>query len=277
MAFLSGKKILVTGVISNRSIAYGIARAARREGAEIALTYQNERFRERVTDMAKELGSALALPCEVTRDEEIDALFETLKGRWDGLDGLVHAIAFAPREAIEGDFLEGISRSAFAAAHDISSYSFVALAKAALPMMRGRRAAMLTLSYLGSERVVPNYNTMGLAKASLEAAVRYMAASLGPQGIRVNGISAGPIKTLAAAGIGGFGKILKFVEQNAPLRRNVTTDEVGNVAAFLLSDLASAVTGEILHVDSGFSHVVAGLAENTSQPATAASAPDSPA
>ena len=278
MAFLSGKKILVTGVISNRSIAYGIARAARREGAEIALTYQNERFRERVVDMARELGSALALPCEVTSDAEIDKLFETLKDRWDGLDGLVHAIAFAPREAIEGDFLEGISRSAFAAAHDISAYSFAALAKAALPMMRGRPAAMLTLSYLGAERVVPNYNTMGLAKASLEAAVRYMAASLGPQGIRVNGISAGPIKTLAAAGIGGFGKILKFVEQNAPLRRNVTTDEVGNVAAFLLSDLASAVTGEILHVDSGFSHVVAGLAENTSQPATAAaSAPDSPA
>ena len=276
MAFLSGRKILVTGVISNRSIAYGIAKAARRQGAEIALTYQNERFRERVTDMAKELGSELALPCEVTRDEEIAKLFETLRARWDGLDGLVHAIAFAPREAIEGDFLEGISRSAFATAHDISSYSFAALAKGALPMMRGRQAAMLTLSYLGAERVVPNYNTMGLAKASLEAAVRYLAASLGPQGIRVNGISAGPIKTLAAAGIGGFGKILKFVEQNAPLRRNVTTDEVGNVAAFLLSDLASAVTGEIVHVDSGFSHVVAGLADVAAQPATA-SAPDSPA
>jgi enoyl-[acyl-carrier protein] reductase I len=265
MALLSGKKILVTGVISNRSIAFGIAKAARREGAEIALTYQNERFKDRVTEMAKELGSGLALPCEVTSDAEIQALFEQLGKQWDGLDGLVHAIAFAPREAIEGDFLGGVSRQAFATAHDISSYSFAALAKAALPMMR-KNAALLTLTYLGAERVVPNYNTMGLAKASLEAAVRYMAASLGPQGIRVNGISAGPIKTLAAAGIGGFSKILKFVEQNAPLRRNVTTEEVGNVAAFLLSDLASAMTGEILYVDSGFSHVVAGI-DVTSSPA----------
>jgi enoyl-[acyl-carrier protein] reductase I len=265
MGMLTGKKILVTGVISNRSIAFGIAKAARREGAEIALTYQNERFKDRVTEIATELGSGLALPCEVTSDQEIQALFEQLGKQWDGLDGLVHAIAFAPREAIEGDFLGGISRQAFATAHDISSYSFAALAKAALPMMR-KNAALLTLTYLGAERVVPNYNTMGLAKASLEAAVRYMAASLGPQGIRVNGISAGPIKTLAAAGIGGFSKILKFVEQNAPLRRNVTTEEVGNVAAFLLSDLASAMTGEILYVDSGFSHVVAGI-DVTSSPA----------
>ena len=258
MAFLSGKKILVTGVISNRSIAYGIAKAARREGAEIALTYQNERFRERVTEMAKELGSDLALPCEVTSDAEIENLFGELRKHWGTLDGLVHAIAFAPREAIEGDFLQGISREAFATAHDISSYSFAALAKAALPHL-GKNASLVTLTYLGAERVVPNYNPMGLAKASLEAAVRYMAASLGPQGIRVNGISAGPIKTLAAAGIGGFSKILKFVEQNAPLRRNVSLEEVGNVASFLLSDLASGVTGEILHVDSGFSHVVAGI------------------
>ncbi len=258
MAFLTGKKILVTGVISTRSIAFGIAKAARREGAEIALTYQNERFKDRVTDMAKELGSGLALPCEVTSDPEIERLFEQLKAQWGGLDGLVHAIAFAPREAIEGDFLEGVSRQAFATAHDISSYSFAALAKAALPLLKPN-ASLVTLTYLGAERVVPNYNTMGLAKASLEAAVRYMAASLGPKGFRVNGISAGPIKTLAAAGIGGFSKILKFVEQNAPLRRNVTTEEVGNVAAFLLSDLAAGVTGEILHVDSGFSHVVAGI------------------
>ena len=277
MGFLQGRRILVTGMLSNRSIAYGIAKSCRREGAELAFTYQGEGVRDRVTDLAKEFGTDLVFPCDVADDGQIDALFAALSKRWDGLDGLVHAIAFAPREAIEGDFLEGISRSAFAAAHDISAYSFAALATAALPMMRGRPAAMLTLSYLGSERVVPNYNTMGLAKASLEAAVRYMAASLGPQGIRVNGISAGPIKTLAAAGIGGFGKILKFVEQNAPLRRNVTTDEVGNVAAFLLSDLASAVTGEILHVDSGFSHVVAGLGENASPSATAASVPDSPA
>jgi enoyl-[acyl-carrier protein] reductase I len=271
MGFLAGKKILVTGVLSNRSIAYGIAKAARREGADIALTYQNERFKGRVTEMAAELGSKLALPCEVTSDAEIKNLFDELKKSWDGLDGLVHAIAFAPREAIAGDFLDGLSREAFAQAHDISAYSFPALAKAALPMMQGRRAALVTLTYLGAERVVPNYNTMGLAKASLEAAVRYLAASLGPHGVRVNGISAGPIKTLAAAGISGFGKILKFVEEQAPLRRNVTTEEVGNVAAFLLSDLASAVTGEILYVDSGFSHVVAGIGSTA-----AASSPDSP-
>jgi len=258
MPLLSGKKILVTGVISNRSIAFGVAKAARREGAEIALTYQNERFKERVQDMAKELGSDLALPCEVTSDAEIESLFRELKAKWGQLDGLVHAIAFAPREAIAGDFLEGISREAFRQAHDISAYSFAALAKAALPML-SKNAALLTLTYLGAARVVPNYNTMGLAKASLEASVRYLAANLGPKGIRVNGISAGPIKTLAAAGISGFGKILKFVEEHAPLRRNVTTEDVGNAAAFLLSDLAGAVTGEILYVDAGFSHVVAGI------------------
>jgi enoyl-[acyl-carrier protein] reductase I len=259
MALLSGKRILVTGLLSNRSIAFGIAKVARREGGEIALTYQNERFQERAADMGRELGAKLVLPCDVTRDEEIGALFDELKKHWDGLDGLVHALAFAPREAIAGDFLEGVSREAFRQAHDISAYSFPALARAALPLMSGRRAALLTLTYLGAERVVPNYNTMGLAKASLEAAVRYMAASLGPQGIRVNAISAGPIKTLAAAGIGGFGKILKFVEEHAPLRRNVTIEDVGNAAAFLLSDMAAAVTGEILHVDAGFSHVVAGI------------------
>jgi enoyl-[acyl-carrier protein] reductase I len=270
MGFLSGKKILITGLLSNRSIAYGIAKAARREGAELAFTYQNERFKDRVTEMAGEFGSDIALPCEVTSDAEIASLFSGLGRRWQGLDGFVHAMAFAPREAIAGDFLEGLSREAFAQAHDISAYSFPALAKAALPMMRGRRAALVTLTYLGAQRVVPNYNTMGLAKASLEAAVRYLAASLGPQGIRVNGISAGPIKTLAAAGISGFGRILKFVEEHAPLRRNVSTEEVGNAAAFLLSDLASAITGEVLYVDAGFSHVVAGIA-------TATSSPDSPA
>jgi enoyl-[acyl-carrier protein] reductase I len=206
------------------------------------------------------------LPCEVTSDQEIASLFSELKKSWDGLDGLVHAIAFAPREAIAGDFLEGITREAFRQAHDISAFSFPALAKAALPMMKGRNASLLTLTYLGAVRTVPNYNTMGLAKASLEAAVRYMAASLGPQGIRVNGISAGPIKTLAAAGIGGFGKILKFVEEHAPLRRNVTTEDVGNAAAFLLSDMAAAITGEIVYVDGGFSHVVAGITTPSSDP-----------
>jgi enoyl-[acyl-carrier protein] reductase I len=258
MGFLAGKKILVTGLLSNRSIAFGIAKAAAREGAELCLTYQNERFKERAADMAKELGAQIVLPCEVTSDKEIADLFSELRKKWDGLDGLVHAIAFAPREAIAGDFLDGISREAFRQAHDISSYSFAALAKAAKPIL-GKNASLLTLTYLGAERVVPNYNTMGLAKASLEAAVRYMASSLGPSGIRVNGISAGPIKTLAAAGIGGFGKILKFVEEHAPLRRNVTTEDVGNAAAFLLSDLAGAITGEILYVDAGFSHVVAGI------------------
>jgi enoyl-[acyl-carrier protein] reductase I len=258
MPLLSGKKILVTGVLSNRSIAFGIAKAARREGAELALTYQNERFKDRVTDMAKELGGGIALPCEVTNDDEIGSLFAQLGKQWKTLDGLVHAIAFAPREAIAGDFLDGISREAFRQAHDISSYSFAALAKAALPLLHNN-SSLLTMTYLGAERVVPNYNTMGLAKASLEASVRYLASSLGPKGIRVNGISAGPIKTLAAAGISGFGKILKFVEENAPLRRNVTTEDVGNVAAFLLSDMAAAVTGEILYVDAGFSHVVGGI------------------
>jgi enoyl-[acyl-carrier protein] reductase I len=267
MGFLAGKRVLVTGLLSNRSIAYGIAKAARREGAELAFTYQNDRFKDRVAEMAAEFGSKLAFPCDVANDAEIAALFSELANSWDGLEGLVHAIAFAPREAIAGDFLEGLSREAFRVAHDVSAYSFAALAKSALPLMQGRRAALLTLSYLGAERVVPNYNTMGLAKASLEAGVRYLATSLGPKGIRVNAISAGPIKTLAASGISGFGKILKYVEENAPLRRNVTTEEIGNVAAFLLSDLASSVTGEVVHADSGFSTVVGGIAADAGPPA----------
>ncbi len=261
MALLAGKKILVTGLLSNRSIAYGIAAAARREGAELAFSYAGgERFRERVGELARDFGSELVLPCDVTSDEEIDALFAQLGERWDGLDGLVHAIAFAPREAIAGELLDGLSREAFRQAHDISAYSFPALAKAALPLMRGRRAALLTLSYLGAERVVPHYNVMGLAKASLEASVRYLASNLGALGIRVNGISAGPIKTLAASGIAGFSKILRFVEQHAPLKRNVTIEDVGNAAAFLLSDLAAGITGEVVHVDAGFSRVVGGMA-----------------
>src|SRR5262245_38632569 len=266
MGFLAGKRILVTGLLSNRSIAYGIAKAVRREGAELAFTYQNDRFKDRVADMAGEFGSKLAFPCDVSNDAEIAALFAGLGKAWDGLEGLVHAIAYAPREAIAGEFLGGASREAFRVAHDVSAYSFAALAKAALPLMQGRNSALLTLSYLGAERVVPNYNTMGLAKASLEAAVRYLAASLGPRGIRVNAISAGPIKTLAAAGISGFGKILKLVEENAPLRRNVTTEEVGNVAAFLLSDLAASVTGEVIHADSGFSTVVGGIGADAGLP-----------
>jgi enoyl-[acyl-carrier protein] reductase I len=267
MGFLSGKRILVTGLLSNRSIAYGIAKAARREGAELAFTYQNDRFRERVTEMAGEFGSELAFPCDVANDSEIASLFAELGKTWDGLEGLVHAIAFAPREAIAGDFLEGMSREAFRIAHDVSAYSFAALAKAALPLMQGRNSALVTLTYLGAERVVPNYNTMGLAKASLEAGVRYLASSLGPRRIRVNAISAGPIKTLAASGISGFGKILKHVEENAPLRRNVTTEEVGNVAAFLLSELAASVTGEIVHADAGYSTVVGGIGADSAPPA----------
>jgi enoyl-[acyl-carrier protein] reductase I len=265
MGILAGKKILVTGLLSNRSIAYGIARAARREGAEIACTYAAERFRERVAAMAHEFGSDIVLPCDVTSDEQIAALFAGLRGRWEGLDGLVHAIAFAPRETITGELLDGLSREAFRQAHDVSAYSFPALANAALPMMEGRSGSMLTLTYLGAERHVPHYNTMGLAKASLEASVRYLAANLGPRGIRVNAISAGPIKTLASSGIAGFGRILKHVEAFAPLRRNVTTDDVGNAAVFLLSDLAAGVTAEILHVDGGF---------NTASVTIARDAPD---
>lgn len=262
MGFLAGKRILITGLLSNRSIAYGIAQAARREGAELAFTYQNERFKDRVGDMARELGSELVLPCDVASDEQIAALFDALAAHWDGLDGLVHAVAFAPREAISGGFLEGLSREAFRQAQDVSAYSYPALAKAALPLMRGRRAALLTLSYLGAVRVVPHYNVMGLAKASLEASVRYLASDLGPLGIRANAVSAGPIKTLAAAGISGFGRILKFVEENSPLRRNVTIEDVGNAAAFLLSDLAAGITGEVLYVDGGFSSAVGGIARD---------------
>ena len=256
MGFLAGKRLLITGVLSNRSIAYGIAQACKREGADLAFTYVGERFRERIGEIATQFGSDLVYDMDVGDDTQIAAAFDALKQRWDGLDGLVHSIGFAPREAIAGDFVEGLSRESFRIAHDISSYSFPALAKAALPLMEGRKASLLTLTYLGSTRAVPNYTTMGLAKASLEASVRYLAASLGPRGIRVNGISAGPIRTLAAAGIKGFSKILSTVESTAPLRRNVTIDDVGNVAAFLLSDLAAGITAEITHVDGGFNAVM---------------------
>ncbi len=255
MGFLADKKILITGVLSNRSIAYGVARACQREGATLAFTYVNDDLRDRVTRIAAEFGTVPVLRCDVSRDDEIDALFASLKTEWGVLDGLLHSIAYAPREALAGDFLEGLTRSAFAIAQDISSYSFAALAKGARPLMQGRPGSLLTMTYLGAVRSVPNYNVMGLAKASLEANIRYLAACLGPEGIRVNGLSAGPIKTLAAAGIGNFSKLLSRFERAAPLHRNVTIDEVGNVAAFYFSELSSAITGEITYVDCGYSTV----------------------
>ncbi|MEA5444572.1 enoyl-ACP reductase [Gammaproteobacteria bacterium AB-CW1] len=253
MAFLKGKKALVVGLASNRSIAYGIAQAMHQQGAELAFTYQNEKLKPRVEKMAAEFGSELCFPCDVTSDEEIQAVFDGLGKAWDGLDILVHSVAFAPREALQGGYLESVTRENFAISHDISAYSFAALAKAGRPMMEGRNAALLTMSYLGAERAIPNYNVMGVAKASLEANVRFMAADLGADGARVNGISAGPIKTLAAAGISNFRSMLDHVKRITPLNRNVTIEEVGNTAAFLCSDLASGITGEIVHVDNGYS------------------------
>ena len=256
MSLLKDKKILLTGVLSNRSIAYGIAKACHREGAQLAFTYQNERFLDRITGFAKEFDSEIDLPLDVAENAQILALAETLKTTWGTLDGVVHSIGFAPREAIQGDFLDGLSRDAFKTALDISAYSFPALVKALVPLMEGHPSSVLTLTYLGSERVVPNYNTMGVAKAALEASVRYLANSLGPKGIRANAISSGPIKTLAASGIKDFSKLLKYMETSAPLRRTATIDEVGNTAAFLLSDYASGITGDNVYVDAGF-HAVA--------------------
>jgi len=261
MGFLSNKRILITGMISTRSIAYGIAQAMRREGAELAFTYQGERVLGRVQDLVKEFDSELVFQCDVGNDDDINKLFVDLNKHWDGFDGFVHAIGFAPREALVGEFLEGFSREAFRIAHDISAYSFPAMAKAALPMMEGRNASLLTLSYLGAVRTMPHYNVMGMAKASLEASVRYLAMQLGRQGIRVNGISAGPIKTLAASGIGDFSKLLSYNAMHAPLKRNVTIEEVGNAAAFLCSDLASGITGEITYVDGGFNTTALGTTE----------------
>jgi enoyl-[acyl-carrier protein] reductase I len=254
MGFLAGKKLLITGVLSNRSIAYGIARACHAQGAELAFSYVGERFKERITEFAADFGSSLVFDCDVGDDAQIERLFTDLARTWPQFDGFVHSIGFAPREAIAGNFLDGLTRENYRIAHDISAYSFPAMAKAALPYL-SPKAALLTLTYMGSERIVPNYNTMGLAKASLEASVRYLAEALGPKGMRVNGISAGPIKTLAASGIKDFGKLLGMVSQAAPMRRNVTIDDVGNVAAFLLSDLAAGVTAEITYVDGGFSKV----------------------
>jgi enoyl-[acyl-carrier protein] reductase I len=255
MGFLDNKRALIVGIASNRSIAWGIAKAMRREGAELAFTYQNERLHERVEKLATGLDSDITVPCDVSNDDEIQAVFQHLDDYWDHLDILVHSVAFAPREELEGDFLETVTRDGFRVAHEVSCYSFSALANAARAKMQGRNGAMLTMTYLGAVRAIPNYNIMGLAKASLEANVRYMSQCLGPEGIRVNAISAGPVRTLAAAGVSDFRKLLEFVEQTAPLRRNVSIDEVGNVAAFLCSDLASAVTGEVTYVDCGFNTI----------------------
>ena len=263
MGFLAGKKLLITGVLSNRSIAYGVAKACHQQGAELAFSYVGERFKDRITEFAADFGSKLVFDCDVSSDEQIAKMFADLSQTWPKFDGFVHSIGFAPREAIAGDFLDGLSRENFRIAHDISAYSFPGMAKAALPYLH-ENASLLTLSYLGALRIIPHYNTMGLAKASLEASVRYLAESLGPRGMRVNGISAGPIKTLAASGIKDFGKLLAVVAAASPTRRNVTIEEVGNVAAFLLSDLASGVTAEITYVDGGFSQT-GGISRDSEQ------------
>jgi enoyl-[acyl-carrier protein] reductase I len=260
MGFLEGKRALVTGVLSNRSIAWGIAQALHREGADLAFTYVDEKLRGRVDEAATQLGSDIVLPCDVGRDSDIETLFESLAKRWNGLDILIHSIGFAPREALTGEFLDGLTRENFKIAHDISSYSLAALAKAARPMMKARNGAILTLTYLGSERALASYNVMGLAKASLEANVRYLALNLGPEGTRVNAISAGPIRTLAASGVAGLRKMIDHVAHVAPLRRSVTIDDVGNAAAFLCSNLAAGITGEVVYVDAGYSTLgMAGL------------------
>ena len=256
MGFLKGKKALIIGMASSRSIAYGVAKAFHEQGAELAFAYQTEKLEERVKDLAKDFNSTLAFPCDVAHDDEIEQLAKSVGQHWEKVDIIVHAVAFAPADQISGDFVTQANRQGFQIAHDISAYSFIAIAKAFLPLMENTQGSLLTLSYYGAEKVVPNYNVMGLAKASLEAAVRYMASSLGPRGIRVNAISAGPIKTLAAAGIKDFRKMLSSYAKATPLKRNITIEEVGNSAAFMCSDLASAITGEVLHVDAGF-HAVA--------------------
>ncbi len=259
MGFLAGKRALIVGVASQRSIAWGIAEAMHAQGAELAFTYQTEKLRSRVEQVAEQCGSDLLFPCDVASDEEIDAVFDGLSGAWDGLDVIVHSVGFAPRDQIAGDYLDVVTREGFQIAHDISSYSFAALAKAGREMMAGRNGSLLTLTYMGSTRAMPSYNVMGLAKASLEANVRYLAQSMGPHGHRVNAISAGPIKTLAAAGISQFRRMLDHVETTAPMRRTITTAEVGNAAAFLCSDLASGITGETIFVDAGYN--ILGMAE----------------
>lgn len=249
---LRGKKALIVGLASNRSIAYGIAKVFHDEGVELAFTYQNEKLKERVETMAAEFNSKLVFPCDVAIDEDIEAVFQALRQSWEHFDILIHAVAFAPADQIGGDYIEHANREGFRIAHDISAYSLVGLAKAALPMMQDTQGSILTLSYYGAEKAIPNYNVMGIAKASLEAAVRYLAASLGPKGLRVNAISAGPIRTLAAAGIKDFRKIQTAYANVAPLRRNITAQEVGYTAAFLCSPRASGITGEVVHVDAGY-------------------------
>ena len=258
MGFLAGKKILIVGVASKLSIAYGIAESCFREGAELAFTYQNDKLQPRVEKFAANWDSKLIFPCDVANDDQIEAAFSSLAEHWDGIDGIVHAVGFAPSHELDGNYVDVTTREGFQIAHDISSYSFVALAKGARKLMAGQNTALLTLSYLGAERTLPNYNVMGLAKASLEANVRYMARSLGPEGIRVNAISAGPIRTLAASGIKSFRKMLDYNQQQTPLRHNTTIDEVGDAAAFLLSDLARGISGEILYVDGGFNTTAMG-------------------
>ncbi|MCL6268778.1 enoyl-ACP reductase [Sansalvadorimonas sp. 2012CJ34-2] len=263
MSFLKGKRVLIVGVASKLSIAAGIAEAMHREGAELAFTYQNEKLKGRVEKFAEGWGSSaeMCFPCDVADDAQVEAVFTELGKKWDGLDCIVHSVGFAPGDQLSGDFTDATTRDGFRIAHDISSYSFIALAKAGREMMKGRNGSLLTLSYLGAERTMPNYNVMGLAKASLEASVRYLANSLGQDGIRVNGISAGPIKTLAASGIGNFRKMLAYNANRAPLGRNITQLEVGNVAAFMCSDLASGMTGEITYVDGGFNITAMGSLE----------------
>ncbi|MCP3674809.1 MAG: SDR family oxidoreductase [Gammaproteobacteria bacterium] len=260
MGFLNGKRVLIVGLASNRSIASGVATAMHEQGAELAFSYQNDKLKPRVEKMASELGSSLTFPCDLADDDSISKLFESLSKHWDGIDAIVHSAAFAPGGQLDGNYVDAVTREGFGIAHDISSYSFVALAKAGRSMLQNRNGAMLTMTYLGAERALPNYNVMGLAKASLEANIRYMANGLGPENIRVNGISAGPIRTLAASGVKSFRTMLKFYEDATPMRRNITIEDVGNTAAFLCSDLAAGITGEIVHVDNGF-HMV-GMPEN---------------
>ena len=255
MGFMTGKKALIVGLASKRSIAWGIAQAFAREGAELAFTYQNEKLKPRVEAMADELNSNITFALDVALDDEIEAIEPTIRKHWDSLNILVHSVGFAPRDQLVGTYVESVTREGFQIAHDISSYSLAALAKSTLSLMENNQSSILTLSYLGAIRAIPNYNVMGLAKASLEANVRFLAADLGPRGIRVNGISAGAIKTLAAAGISNFRKMLSHIERVAPIRRNVTPEDVGNAAAFLCSDLALGVTGEIMYVDGGFNTI----------------------